>query len=712
MPKIMKKRPRIRYVIVSLLIVSIALFYYYILKDLPSPTKLGSTNFPQSSQIYDRNGVLLYTIYGNRNQIFIPLSKIPKQLQQATLSIEDKNFYNHGAIDIRAILRSLVSIITHNELQGGSTLTQQLVKNSLLTPERTIPRKIKEVILSFATEIIYPKDKILEMYLNQSPYGGTAWGVEAASEMYFGKHVYELDLAESAMLAGLPNSPTSYSPFGAHPDLGRQRQLEVLSQMLQQNYITKSQYNAAAAEQLHFQSLARNDIKAPHWVFYIKDLLTKKYGQLLVEQGGLKITTSLDLNLQNYAQATVAAEVEKLAGYHVSNGAALITQPNTGEILAMVGSKDYFDTADDGNVNVTISLRQPGSSIKPVNYVVGIMNGYGANTPFIDQPICFGVTYCPHNYDGKFHGVVTMRQALGNSFNIPAVKMLKVNGPAAMISTATAMGISTFNNPNCYVLSLTLGSCDVTMVDMATAFGVFANGGYRVDLHPILKIVDKDGKVLEEYQPSDSGFFGQKVISPGAAFIISDILADNNARLLEFGPSSSLRVVGQHVSVKTGTTNDFRDNWTIGYTPSYLVATWVGNDDNTPMEGLVSGITGAAPMWHDLMTHMLENKLPESTVIPSGVIKRGVCVGAGQLSSDPNAASKCPESYDYTLSGTPQHSYVSQQKVFIDTTTNDLAKPGQTANVGQKDETILTDPSGDKYCLSCPHPSPSPTPTP
>ena len=705
-------KPKTRYVIILLLLLAAGLFYFYILKDLPSPTKLAENNTPQSTQIFDRNGILLYTIYGQKNQIFTPLPKIPKSLQEATISIEDKNFYNHGAIDLKAILRSVVSIVTHNELQGGSTLTQQLVKNSLLSPERTIPRKIKEVVLSFATEVIYPKDKILEMYLNQSPYGGTAWGVEAASEMYFGKHVWNLDLAQSAMLAGLPNSPTTYSPYGSHPELGKLRQKEVLKQMLQENYITQTQYDNALKETLHFQSLSSKSIKAPHWVFYIKDLLTQKYGSLLVEQGGLKVITSLDLNLQDFAQATVAAEVAKLTGYHVSNGAALITKPSTGEILAMVGSKDYFDLTDDGNVNLTTSLRQPGSSIKPINYVVGIINGFGANTPFIDEPTCFGINYCPHNYDGKFHGVVTMRQALGNSFNIPAVKMLKVNGPDAMISMANAMGISTFNNPNCRVLSLTLGSCDVTMLDMATAFGVFANNGYRVDLHPILKITDKNGKILEEYTPTDtdSGFFGQKVLPSGAAYIISNILADNNARMLEFGPSSSLKIANQYVSAKTGTTNDFRDNWTFGYTPSYLVATWVGNNDNTPMQGLVSGITGAAPMWHDLMSHILEGKLAQKPAKPSDVIYRGICMGAGVLSSDPNATNKCPASYDLALQGTPQRQYITTENTWIDKGTNDLAKPGQTTNVDLKSETVLTDPTGAKYCLSCPHPTPTPTP--
>jgi membrane peptidoglycan carboxypeptidase len=411
----------------------------------------------------------------------------------------------------------------------GSTLTQQLVKNSLLTQERTWQRKGKELILSVVTEILYSKKSVLEMYLNQVPYGGTAYGVEAASQTYFGKHVQDISIAEAAYLAGLPEAPSVFSPFGTHPELGKERQREVLRKMREQKYITPEQEKTARAEELVFQKVSSN-IKAPHFVFYIKNLLSQKYGEEIVETGGLKVKTSLDLSLQEYAQATVSAEITKLKNSNVTNGAALITNPTTGEILAMVGSVDYFEPRY-GSVNITLQSLQPGSSIKPINYATGLIKGFSAATPFIDRKMCFGETYCPQNYDGKYRGVVQMRNALGNSLNIPAVKMLKANGVDAMIATASAMGISTFTDIDAYGLSLTLGSGNVYMTDMVTAYGVLANTGYRVDLHPILKVLDKNGRILEEYTPPPSAIFGKKVIPSGVAYIISHILMDNNARL-------------------------------------------------------------------------------------------------------------------------------------------------------------------------------------
>ncbi|HZQ29539.1 MAG TPA: transglycosylase domain-containing protein, partial [Patescibacteria group bacterium] len=560
--------------------------YFFVLKDLPSPSRLGSSDLAQSTRIFDRNDKLLFTIYRNRDLTFVPLSEIPKQMQQATISVEDKNFYYHGAIDLRGITRALIAILFHKRIEGGSTLTQQLVKNSLLTPERTLPRKVKEVILAYATEAVYSKNQILEMYLNQTPYGGTAWGVEAAAKTYFGKSAKDLDLAESALIAGLPEAPTTNSPFGAHPELAKQRQEQVLSDMYSEGYITAKQRDDAKKEQLKYQKFA-NEIKAPHFVLYVKDLLIKKYGEKMVYEGGLNVKTTLDLDIQNYAQASVAAEVAKASYAHITNGAAMVVKPGTGEILAMVGSKDYFDPNIDGNVNVTIANRQPGSSIKPVNYVTGLMKGYTAATPFVDNKICFpnqgGQEYCPVNYDGKFHGVLSMRYALGNSVNIPAVKMLKLNGIPAMIETANKLGITSFQNPDNYGLSLTLGGGETTMMEMVQAYSVFANEGYKVDLTPILKVTTSNGKVLEEYKPPQSPIFGKKVLPQDVSYIMSDILADNGARVMEFGENSELRIPGKIVSAKTGTTNDFRDNWTFGYTPSYVVGVWVGNNDNSPM---------------------------------------------------------------------------------------------------------------------------------
>ena len=698
--------------ILILLTAFFSIFYYFILRDLPSPTKLSSSSIPQSTQIFDRNDKLLYTIYGNKNQTFIPLNQIPKSLQKATIAIEDKDFYRHGAIDVRGIIRAAYSTLVHRELQGGSTLTQQLVKTSLLTPERTIIRKFKEVILSFATEIIYPKDRILEMYLNQVPYGGTAYGVEAASLTYFGKHAKELTLSESALIASLPEAPTAFSPYGAHPELAKERQKKVLKKMYELGYISKSELEKAINEPLNYQKIS-NKIKAPHFVLYVKDLLVKKYGEQVVEEGGLKVKTSLDLDVQEYAEASVAAEVATLKNYNVGNGAALVTSPATGEILAMVGSKDYFDIEEDGNVNVTLALRQPGSSIKPINYVTGLIKGYNAATPFVDIATCFPnqgqKSYCPVNYDGKWHGVVQMRPSLGNSINISAVKMLKLNGVEAMIATASAMGITTFEDPSRYGLSLTLGGGEVTMTDMATAYGVFANNGYRIDLHPILKITNARGKTIEEYEAPKSPIFGKKVIPSSASYIISHILQDNDARSMEFGTNSELRINNKTVSVKTGTTNDFRDNWTIGYTPSFLVTTWVGNNDNKPMNGLVSGITGAAPIWHKIMSHLLEKMPDEPMQKPSDVIGKNVCSTSGLIPPPDGTPDRCPTRFEYFIQGTePKMVDPGRTKVWVDKGTHDLSKKDQTDNLELKDEIVVTDPTGDRYCLSCPHPTPEP----
>ncbi|MGH2639384.1 MAG: transglycosylase domain-containing protein, partial [Rhabdochlamydiaceae bacterium] len=337
----------------------LGLFYLYVVRDLPSPTKLSNNTKSYSTQIYDRNGKLLYTFYGNRNQTFVPLTKIPKDMQDATIAIEDRSFYHHGAIDVRGIVRAAISIVVHKQIQGGSTLTQQLVKNSLLTPQQTIQRKIKEIILAYATELMYTKNQILEMYLNQVPYGGTSYGVEAAARAYFGKDISKLSLAQMAFLAALPEAPSTLSPYGSHPELGIARQREVLEQMYEQGYITKQQRDTALNEKLKFIKI-ENPIKAPHFVFYVRDLLIKKYGQEAVQEGGFKVITSLDLNIQNYAQKAVADEVKTVSIYHVGNGSALVTDPATGEILAMVGSKNYYDP-NGGNVNATLSLLQPGS---------------------------------------------------------------------------------------------------------------------------------------------------------------------------------------------------------------------------------------------------------------------------------------------------------------------------------------------------------------
>lgn len=694
-------------------ICSIILFLsFLVLKDLPSTTHIADTTFPQSTKIYDKNGKLLYTIYTIKNRSFVPLAKIPKHLQHATIAIEDKDFYQHGAIDIRGIARALFFTLFKGQVQGGSTITQQLVKNSILTPERTLTRKIKEVILAFTVEIIYKKDKILEMYLNHVPYGGTAWGVQAASEVYFDKPVEKLNLAESALLAGMPSAPSLYSPFGARPELAKKRQREVLRKMREQEYIREDEEKEALSTPLAFSKVP-DKIRAPHFVFYVKELLVQKYGEKMAEQGGLHVTTSLDLDLQDFVQATVATEVAQLKEYNVSNGATLITNPATGEILAMVGSQNYFDVENDGNVNITISERQPGSAIKPINYAVGLLKGITPATPFVDKSVCFpnpqGKPYCPVNYDGKFHGGVQMRFALGSSLNIPAVKMLKFNGVEDMMATASAMGIKTFKDPHRYGLSLTLGGGEVTMLDMAEAFGVFANSGYRIPLHPILKVTDASGKVLEEYNPPKSPILGKKVLPSEVTFLISHILLDNNARSLAFGEYSPLRIENYPISVKTGTTNDFRDNWTIGYTKSSVVVVWVGNNNNAPMRGLISGVTGAAPIWNTILKHLVTKNPPQWPEQPKGIVGKTVCATSGLLPPPEGTPDRCPVRFEYFIKGTePKQVDPGRRKVRIHKTTGDLAKDGQVEDVEERDEIVVTDVLGDSYCLSCPHPEQQP----
>lgn len=711
-----------RFLILPIILLSILGFmvfmYFFVLKDIPKATQLGSTSQPQSSKIYDRNGELLYTMYTGRNQTYIPLKNVPKHLQQATIAIEDRNFYNHGAIDIQGILRAIWVNLRNERVEGGSTLTQQLVKSSLLTPERTIERKAKEIILSFIVETIYPKDKILEMYLNQVAYGGTAYGVDAASQVYFNKSISQLSLAEAAFLAGLPQAPSRYSPFGSHPEEGKARQQRVLTAMLEEGYITEEQMNEAKEEGLEFNAI-RDEIKAPHFVFYVKDFLTEKYGSKIIEQGGLSITTTLDLKTQKIVEDAIATEGASLRNNNWYNAAAVVTHPMTGEILAMAGSRDYFDSEHDGNVNVAISNRQPGSSIKPINYATGLIKGYTAATPFVDKRVCFPnpgqAQYCPRNYDGSFHGVVQMREALANSYNIPAVKMLKLNTVEGMIEVAEKMGITSFTDrPDRYGLSLTLGGGEVTMLQMTEAFGVFANSGYRAPLQPILKIERANGEVVEEYDVPTSILSGKKAIPEGVAFIISHILQDNAARTPAFGGNSPLKIPGYPVSVKTGTTNDYRDNWTIGYTPTFATSVWVGNNDNTPLRGVTSGITGAAPIWNDIMTALLEGTDPEELKKPESVVGVNICSDSGLRPQPDGSPYRCPTKYEYFLKDSvPSQIDPGLTRVFVNKETNALAQEGQTENIEERDGKIVTDATGDSYCTTCaPPPSENPTPTP
>ncbi len=610
-----------RLIVITLVVGSLIFYSYFaIFKGLPSPKELEARQPEVSTKIYDRNGNLLYKIYKDQNRSIVPLTQIPIHVRLATLAAEDAEFYSHPGFSIKGIFRAFIQDLQTGSVQGGSTITQQLVKNTLLTPEKTITRKIKELVLSVEVEANYTKDQILEMYLNEVSYGGTAYGIQEASESYFGKDVKSLDLAEAALLAGLPKSPTTYSPFGSSPDLAIERQKEVLHLMEINKFITAEQEKTAANEKLTFIA-NKTAIKAPHFVMYVRQLLVDKYGEDMVEKGGLEVTTSLDLPIQETAEQVVQSEVAKLQGLHVGNGDALVVAPQTGEILAMVGSKNYFDIAEDGNVNVTTSVRQPGSSIKVVNYAYALANGYTPATIIDDSPITYvtpGTTpYTPVNYDGQYRGPIPLRSALAQSRNIPAVKVLASYGVTKMVDQGQKMGITTWTDPSNYGLSLTLGGGAVTALDLSKVYSTVANYGKRPDLLPILSVKDYKGRVLEKNTPVTT-----ETIDPRVAFILTDILKDNNARAPEFGFNSYL-VIKNHpeVAVKTGTSNDLRDNWTAGYNQDYLVVTWVGNNDNSPMSRIASGVTGASPIWNKIMSAILNDKPSIDWKVPDGVVK-------------------------------------------------------------------------------------------
>lgn len=629
-----KRRPnrKIRpiFIIIFIFLLGTVSFYFLIIKDMPSPYELASRSPNVSTKIYDRNGNLLYKIYKDENRTIIPLGQIPENIRLATLAAEDAEFYTHPGFSIKGIFRALIKDIKTGQIHGGSTITQQLVKNTLLTPEKTITRKIRELILSVEIETIYTKDEILEMYLNEVSYGGTAYGIEEASLSYFGKSVEKLDLAEAALLAGLPKSPTAYSPFGSNPDFAFERQREVLHLMVINKYINQADYLKASQEKLHFAPNKTN-IKAPHFVMYIRQIMADKYGETTLEKGGLEITTSLDLSIQETSEKVIGDELTRLRGMNVSNGASLVINPQTGEVLAMVGSKDYFDTENDGNVNVLTSLRQPGSSIKIVNYAYALANGFTLASIINDSPITFyspGTTpYSPVNYDGKFLGNVSLRSALARSRNIPAVKVLASYGVTKMIEQGQKMGITTWNDPNLYGLSLTLGGGAIKALDLAKVYATIANYGKTPELMPILEVKNYKGQILEKNTPKSS-----QTINSRIAFLLTDVLKDNNARAPEFGYNSHL-VVKNHpeIAVKTGTSNDLRDNWTVGYNQNFLVLTWVGNNDNSPMSRIASGVTGASPIWNKIMSSILNDEPSIDWDIPEGVSKINICASSGTL---------------------------------------------------------------------------------
>ena len=615
---------------------SLGVFGYYSYK-VPSPERLTNRKVEQSTKIFDRNGVLLYDVFEDKDRTVVNLDDVSPYVIYATLATEDADFYKHQGFDALSIVRGGYNSLVGRGLQSGSTLTQQLTKNAILTNERSLDRKIKEFILSVQIENKYDKDDILSWYLNETPYGSTAYGIEGASQLYFAKSSSELNLAEAAYLAGLPQRPTAYSPFGPTPELGKDRQKYVLKLLHERGWLEKDgerrkisngEYEEALKYEIKFASPTR-DIRAPHFVFYVLDQLYQKYDENFVKSAGLKVTTTLDIEKQDEIQKIVQEELDKVSYLDVGNSAVVVIDPETRQILSMVGSQDYFDSENGGQFNVATSpTRQPGSSIKPLVYATALKQGYTASTVIMDIPTTFPAVdsgsedYKPKNYDGKFRGPVQVRYTLANSINIPAVKMLKVIGVNSLLDTAEDFGITSFDrDSNYYGLSLALGGGEASLLEMTNAFAVFATGGYYQMATSIISVENSKGENLN-YSIEGSK---KKVLDEGIAYIISDILSDNQARLWAFGPGNQLEFRTDEVAAKTGTTDDIRDNWTLGYTKKIVVGVWAGNNDNHAMDyKLASGVTGAAPIWHRSIALFVDPENPNKFENTDNVVKANV----------------------------------------------------------------------------------------
>ena len=597
------------------------LFLWAATLKIPDLSSIQNRKVEQSTKIYDRTGkVLLYNLNSNAQRTIVPLDQISPNIINATISIEDPKFYQHNGIELTAILRAILAdIIPGGVTQGGSTLTQQVVKNTLLTNKKTIQRKLEEWILALKLEKTLTKSQILELYFNQAPYGGNMYGVEQASETFFGKHASEISLPEAAYLAAVLPAPTYYSPFGQHKaDLDRRKNL-VLDKMLEHGYITQSEDDTAKATVVQFVSPLTNSITAPHFVFYVQQYLQNKYGEAALEQSGWSVITSLDASLQTKAEDIVqahAASNEK--NFKATNTGLIAMDPKTGQILAMVGSRNYFDKTIDGNFNVTLAARQPGSSFKPFAYAESLIKGYTPNTVVFDVPTQFSTNcdpnnftskngcYSPVNYDGNFRGPMTFKDALAQSINVPAIKVLYLAGIQNTLNLAKSMGITTLSNPNQYGLTLVLGGGEVTLLDMSSAYSTFAQDGMHHDPVSVLQIQDANGAVIENNTQQN----GTQVLPTQVAEQINNMLSDSVARA-PLGENNLLSFPGHDVAVKTGTTNDYKDAWTIGYTPNIVVGMWVGNNNNTPMVKKVSGFI-VGPMWNEFMRYALSTLPNES----------------------------------------------------------------------------------------------------
>ncbi len=623
----------------------------WLLVDLPQPDKLYQYTTAPSTKIYDRHGTLLYEITDPHQGLHTPLTleDIPRHCLNATIATEDASFYRNPGVDAWAILRALYINLKGGEvLSGGSTITQQLARNLLLSPQErsqvSLTRKLREAILAWRLARTYSKDEILTLYLNETYYGNLAYGIEAASRTYFGKHAAELDLAECAMLAGLPQSPANYNPL-ENPEAARARQNIVLDLMVKQGFVAADEADSARTEKLGFAAIPF-PIESPHFVMYIRGQLERKYGLEAIYRQGLQIYTTLDLNVQNAAQRIVHYRLAELTKQkdgqpprRIRNAAVVVLEPRTGEVLAMLGSPDYFDPRIDGAVNATMTTRQPGSSIKPITYAAAfdpdIAADYGyepltaasmmvdARTAFVTQE---GQPYVPENYDRTWRGPVLLRQALASSYNLVAVKVLDYVGLETMMDLARSLGITTFDNKN-FGLALTLGGGEVRLLELTAAYGVLANGGRRIEPVTITRITDHQGNLIYQLSPHLNP--GPQVLDPRTAYLITHILSDNYARRSTFGAGSPLNLT-RPAAAKTGTTQDWRDNWTVGYTPDLVVGVWTGNADNEPMRH-ISGVTGAAPIWHDLMEELHKSRPLHDFAQPQGLVEKIICADNGLL---------------------------------------------------------------------------------
>ncbi len=604
---------------VGVILAAVLVFWISTL-EMPDLSSFEERRILQSTKIYDRTGeILLYDLHQDVRRTVVPFEDISRHLKNATIAIEDDQFYNHHGIEPMSILRAVITNFQKGNLlggQGGSTITQQVIKNSILQREKTITRKVKEWILSIKLERLITKDEILSIYLNESPYGGTIYGVEEASQAFFGKKSSEVTLSEAAYLASLPQSPTYLSPYGNNRGVLDTRQKLVLERMFLKNFITEEEYNAAKEEVVEFQPQAVTGIRAPHFVMFIREQLAKKYGEEALSEKGLRVITTLDWDLQKEAERILRERgLTNVDKFKATNAGLIAIDPKTGDLLTMVGSRDYFSDDIDGNFNVTLAERQPGSSIKPFIYATAFSKGFLPDTVVFDVKTQFSPTcpadspssespcYSPDNYNYKFLGPVNLRNALAQSLNIPAVKTLYLAGVKDSLKLAADMGITTLNDPARYGLTLVLGGGEVKLIDMTYAYGVFANRGTRAEPRSILKIEDNRGNIIEE-----STIQTKRVLDENVALMISDVLSDNVARTPLWGANSLVNFPGKSVASKTGSTNNLRDAWLMGYAPNISVGTWVGNNNNSPMGGGLSGLI-VTPMWREFMDYALA-KLP------------------------------------------------------------------------------------------------------